>query len=453
MENDITLKYKDLCNTDCKDRDIVIHPRTCLSQILLNHDSNDSENLFKWITSDELYPFKESLLDWLKTYYPHSNNSGNNVNLPIATSYTLGGIKVGNYLNITEDGILSVNMPEPVQYNFSSSFIVEDNNIDLRTASYDKLGILKISFENIFSPSNFYNTNTSSIDNQYIFRIGIDSDNRLGTIIPSNLFRSNLPLADTPQGNGIGALCIARKNNDISDYTNTGRLYSLELDSNNVGCVRIPDSNYEIPKASLDTLGGIKVSKVISNAKIDDSYANDRNSYSVLRTSEGLAFVNIPNVTTNNQSNIIIIKDDLDESTNGALVGQSTGDVYLNIANLLRRFPISYKESLEIYTLLGDTSKNIKGLIQGIVLPNRASVHGINSNFIVLNSNPISIFNYDKSNRVILCNEEAVTDSYYYVIKLEITRLDNNTTAPSYHIEINASEKLLDDTGNENILI
>jgi hypothetical protein len=451
MENDITLKYKDLCNTDCRDHEIKIHPETCLSQILLNHNSNKSENLYNWITNNSEYTFKESLLEWLKTYYPYSNNTENYI-LPIATSNTLGGVKIGNNLTIDENGVLSVNTSKNAEYNFSENFTIIDNTVDINVADYKQLGISQLSFQTHFKLTDFSNDNITNINNQYIFRVGKAIDNSLGVIIPKELFNSSLPLADTPEGNGIGALCVARKNNDISDYTNTGRLCSLELDANNVGCVRIPS----LPQASVTNLGGIKISSQQNNdTKIDYVYYEDRTNLGVHITEDGRAFVNISlNTENTNDTNILIIKDDLDESTNIALIKDDT-NTYLSIPNLLRkdRFPLAYKESLEIFVTLGDDEKNKKALVQGIALPENYSIHGVNSNFKKFNDNntdPVPIFIHDVLKGTILCNPEAVIEEQYYTVKLKITRIDNNTASPFYYIEINAGEETSYTKNNEN---
>lgn len=84
MEN-ITLKYKNLIGFDCSISNTAVLPKTQLSQVLLNINSNNTDNLYNWITSNNKYFLKSSLLDWLKEYYPitasNNNFSGNYADL------------------------------------------------------------------------------------------------------------------------------------------------------------------------------------------------------------------------------------------------------------------------------------------------------------------------------------------------------------------------------------
>jgi hypothetical protein len=84
MEN-ITLKYKNLIGFDCSISNTAVLPKTQLSQVLLNINSNNADNLYNWITSNNKYFLKSSLLDWLKEYYPitasNNNFSGNYADL------------------------------------------------------------------------------------------------------------------------------------------------------------------------------------------------------------------------------------------------------------------------------------------------------------------------------------------------------------------------------------
>lgn len=115
MKIDWKIKGWNLLKFGCS-KDSVIHPETCSDVVMLGH--NNSLSLSNWITEDSTKKMKNSLSEWLATYYaditlPIAGNDENHagiiypsegltvideaggLSLTKATSDTLGGIKLG----------------------------------------------------------------------------------------------------------------------------------------------------------------------------------------------------------------------------------------------------------------------------------------------------------------------------------------------------------------------
>lgn len=201
MTKDITLKYKYINNSEmeCGDKNATLHPQTCLSQVLVHHNSSEDYNLHNWITSFKELELKETLLEWLNTYYPHPNDT---YNLPIATNSTLGGVVIGEGLSIDENGLLSVTNISNNNYEFNlDQFSIINNTLHINPATYYNLGAVRLSFESIIDSYKFYSANTTSTSDQYIFRVGRTQENQMAVVVPRNLFdsgnNSNVPNKST----------------------------------------------------------------------------------------------------------------------------------------------------------------------------------------------------------------------------------------------------------------
>ena len=99
------LTGQDFCECPpCEERKQTIYPYTLFDTVIIDDTSNS--NLYDWLfkdLNDEYLDITDSLLDFLTKYWAQANP----FNLPIASSNILGGIKVGNNLSITADGVLN----------------------------------------------------------------------------------------------------------------------------------------------------------------------------------------------------------------------------------------------------------------------------------------------------------------------------------------------------------
>ena len=161
--------------------------------------------------------------------------------LPIASANTLGGIKVGNNLAISEDGTLSASVsPEPYTLPVASSEVLGGIKVG------DNLTITSDGKLSAPTPTEPYTLPTASADTLGGIKVGnnltIDSDGVL-----------NAP-APTPAITNYGkSLSISDNTLSLKDETDT-ILNSVDLP--------IPDA-YTLPKASGTTLGGIKVGNTL----------------------------------------------------------------------------------------------------------------------------------------------------------------------------------------------
>ena len=141
MAKDYQLKGKNFCGLSCVDQESVIHPETCIDNTLMACESNESFSLKNWIlgSASPERELKGSLFEWLQNYY-----SGNVAfTLEPATASTLGGIKVGQYLNIN-NGILSVNRDSlniPNSYELPAASRTWDKEIEEAYYPYNLGGV------------------------------------------------------------------------------------------------------------------------------------------------------------------------------------------------------------------------------------------------------------------------------------------------------------------------
>ena len=77
---DLQLKGNNFCDMECVDRNSIIHPETCVNQVLTgnNNADNTAQDLSDWLAKDTAsgYGFTgySSLLQWLNTNYPISQS-------------------------------------------------------------------------------------------------------------------------------------------------------------------------------------------------------------------------------------------------------------------------------------------------------------------------------------------------------------------------------------------
>lgn len=158
-----------LCDMECVDRGSIIHPETCMQQVLTDNSNNQS--LEDWITTNpstepEAQPFavEGSLKEWL------INNHSVGYELPTAAANVKGGIKIGQYLTINNE-ILSVD---------KSSLAIPDYGV----ASYENLGVIKLGNDTPI-PGGFVTNNTLSDTDCEIYPLRKDSNNKAGIVFPT----------------------------------------------------------------------------------------------------------------------------------------------------------------------------------------------------------------------------------------------------------------------------
>lgn len=161
------LKGSDLCNYDCLESTSIIHPETNTSQILL---PDSADTLDSWLGGGGFTAYN-NLLEWLQHNYTLEDYS-----LPIATNNVLGGVKIGQYLNITNEGVVSVDI---------SSL----NIPSVTVATSDTTGTLKLG--NRTNLNRAFNSDTAITDvNPYYLPLRLDSNGRAGIAIEQSLFTS-----------------------------------------------------------------------------------------------------------------------------------------------------------------------------------------------------------------------------------------------------------------------
>lgn len=166
---DKVIMGSDLCNSECIERNNIIHPETCLGQVKLT-DSNGL-SLYDWINNNANNPveYYSSLKDWLDDNYSSSGSD-----IPIATTTRIGGVKIDDeYLTINGEGLLGVDVEALPSH--------EEHN-----ASFDTLGSVKLGNDTIINED--FGNGTITIDDFYKFPLRSDINNRTGIAIPKSLF-------------------------------------------------------------------------------------------------------------------------------------------------------------------------------------------------------------------------------------------------------------------------
>lgn len=174
------IKGSNLCETSCIEKKNVIHPETCVNQVLI--DDSSEKTLREWILNagePATLGTYRCLKDWLLINYPVS---GEPQDIPHADSTHYGVIKTGEgnqYLTL-DNGVLTFNYSELPQ---------------LQKATYNNLGGIKLGNSGTVTGAFNHNQNYSSIpyptgsfSNFYGFPLSLDVNDRAGVIIPQELF-------------------------------------------------------------------------------------------------------------------------------------------------------------------------------------------------------------------------------------------------------------------------
>lgn len=205
------LTGQDFCECPpCEEIKQIIYPYTLFNTTFIDDTSNT--NLYDWLFKDlngEYLDVTDSLLDFLTKYWAQTNP----FNLPIASSNILGGIKVGNNLSITEDGVLNaVNTTYDIfgsnaglvpASNSSTKFLRSDGTWqyiefpDIPIATNDKIGgvIIDDSYFTI-NPEGLLGLNIDalSIPNFEITNLSA-TGLLLGSVISNNTYDIKVPYA------------------------------------------------------------------------------------------------------------------------------------------------------------------------------------------------------------------------------------------------------------------
>lgn len=113
---DKQLKGSNLCNLDCTDNNNVIHPETCVTQVVITNDSHTT--LEEWFSLDAGgFSSESSMLAWLNHYYPIPSG----YDLPDASVNTKGGVKINSTYFDVSNSVLSLKSVHQ-DWNVDSSF-------------------------------------------------------------------------------------------------------------------------------------------------------------------------------------------------------------------------------------------------------------------------------------------------------------------------------------------
>lgn len=226
----LQLKGNNLNNIECVDRGSIIHPETCVNDVLIN-DSNN-QTLKDWLLYDHHteQPFeggdiKTGLLEWLETYYPNEGYT-----LPTAKTDSLGGIKVGNGLSVDDnDGTLSIDVSIPSINKASYG----DNTVstDYTANGY---GTIKLGNDAVID-TDFSNGGSFSYENSYKFPLRLDNKGRAGIEIDASLFGSGLEQSNWNQTDNtksdyiknkptLATVATSGSYNDLTDKPSIGQV-------------------------------------------------------------------------------------------------------------------------------------------------------------------------------------------------------------------------------------
>lgn len=248
---DFQLKGNNICNVDCMDANAILHPETNVDQLKIGLLS--SKTLTDWLTfnpDNPTQPFDgfdsyNGLIPWLNHYYPR----GESGSIVPATKTTIGGVVIGDNLDVTEEGTLSVD--------------VESLNIpdEVSTASVDTEGTVKLG-NGTRTPVNFSTSTIVDGDNYYQYPLRIDANNRTGIVIPQATFsqvQTDWNQTDTSSVDYIkNKPTIPTVNNSIVTVQQGGvtkSTFTLNQNSN----VTVYLDSTDVPVASNSTIGGIKI--------------------------------------------------------------------------------------------------------------------------------------------------------------------------------------------------
>ena len=249
---DIQLKGNNLCNVECQDKNSVVHPETCVDQVLTTHTG--SVTLSDWLTYSgtetplDGFDSYNGLIPWLQHYYPI-----NGYTLPTATysnaeSAHIGGVMVDhNYLTLSQSGVLSIKV--------ASLHIPSE----VETTSYTTEGKIALGNDTKL-PSNFVkDTITDTSSNIYPLRL--DANKHAGIAIPQSDFSAQVQ-SNWNQNNDSAVDYIKNKPTIPTVYNSTvtfkqGNITKGTVTLNQSSSATINLDAVEIATSS--TLGGIKI--------------------------------------------------------------------------------------------------------------------------------------------------------------------------------------------------
>lgn len=234
---DLQLTGQNFCHLDCAEKDSIIHPETCISQVITNDASN--QTLEDWLLynhhENESFEtgIKTGLLEWLETYYPIAATGIQPATYTTAMTPNLGGVLIDpTYLTINSSGVLSIN---------TASLDIPS----ISGATFTNAGIIKLGHNNPFDadftsvnipPQTHTSYTYASGGSVYAFPLRLDSNNRAGIAIPTSLFggssspatlpdwtfdwskfKTTYDLGTIPEGNTMSYVLLGTKNTNSSN--------------------------------------------------------------------------------------------------------------------------------------------------------------------------------------------------------------------------------------------
>lgn len=260
---DIQLNGSNLCNVECMDKNATLHPETCTDQVITTHAGNIT--LTEWLSNNETDPEQpyggfadyNSMHSWLEENYPINAET---ITLPIATTSTLGAIKVGQYLSINNTGVLSVdkealNIPE-----------IPDINI----ATTSGAGIVKLG-SNTSIPVALNGSDYQTTSEGKIFPLKLDSNSRAGIFIPNAYHKVNWSEIEDANNYVKNNTLTINYDGQAYEFTSNGSTdtsINISSISYNAGeGIDIDNGSIKQSAATNSSLGGIRVGYTETNNK------------------------------------------------------------------------------------------------------------------------------------------------------------------------------------------
>lgn len=277
----------DLCNSECIERNNIIHPETCLGQVKLT--DNNSESLYAWINNGARrnVEYYSSLKNWLIDNYPISGSGP----LPIATTESIGCVSIDNTnLTINEEGVLGFN--------------VESLPIEEHCSSYNNLGSIKLGNDTVIS-ENFSNGAIPQ-DPSYKFPLRIDGNQRAGVVIPKSIISATQ--SDWNEINTSSASYILNKpqivKSDWNEQDQTSNAFIKNkpviptvndsvitfIQGNNIQTITLnqeTNATIAIAESGIEGKGIVSISKTSSEGNVD--------TYTILYTDSTSSTFNVTN--------------------------------------------------------------------------------------------------------------------------------------------------------------
>lgn len=310
---DKTLNGSNFCGLECVEQNSIIHPETCISQVLTSH--NDNMSLLTWIdnagetTVDNPLSSTSGLLDWLTKNYPINQEVIESAyTLPKATTSVIGGVKIDDTYLTINNGTLGINV---------SSLNIPTIN----TATSENFGVIKLGYDVLIPdlPSVY---DPDGNDTTY-FPLRIDSTGKTGIGIKNSYFaQTQVDWNTTASGSisfiknkpNLATVATTGSYNDLTDkpeyvnvmhYKGTVLNYAAleEIESPGLGDVyNVSDTgtNYAWSGTAWDALGstidiGVATSDTLGLIKVGYNSAGNRKA--VQLDSNNRAFVELQTPT------------------------------------------------------------------------------------------------------------------------------------------------------------